>query len=397
MNKKRYLFISPYFYPEILPINNFFRELSKTKDVIVLTSLPSYRKNSFYDGYNYLGPYKERYGNIQIIRVPVIPRLGNTKFLILLFYFSFFLMSFFVGVIIAIKNRGKIIDIMSFGGSPVFTGYIGILMSFIAKCSSSIWIQDIWPEAIISTVGLKNRFFLKMIDNLQEIMWSKSDKIYCQSEVLFNFIKKKFPSKKSYLLHNTSGIKDKPVKNIKKKIEFSKLNLVYAGQIGFGQNLENILYSLTFNQNQNIILYLCGEGAAKENLVAKYRSKNIIFLNWLEEDEMFKLFEKCHMALVSLNAVGRQSLILPGKVQAYVEMNLPILSINSGATNEFVEKNQIGYSIRANEDCLKDEIYKIKKIITNKLYDNWLKNLNKINKSVFNKKLIVDKYLISHN
>ena len=49
---KKILIISPYFYPEDFPINNFVKELStKSYDVTILTGLPNYRNFGFYKKY----------------------------------------------------------------------------------------------------------------------------------------------------------------------------------------------------------------------------------------------------------------------------------------------------------------------------------------------------------
>ena len=50
--------------------------------------------------------------------------------------------------------RNKIQDTLTFCGSPVFVGFIGNMIAFFSKSTSSLWIQDIWPEAIISSKKL---------------------------------------------------------------------------------------------------------------------------------------------------------------------------------------------------------------------------------------------------
>ena len=95
--EKKILILTPYFNPEPFPINTFVNELIEREDISevkVITCLPNYRKYGFYKGYSILGPYVENYKKLKILRLPIIPRLSNSKFFILLFYLSFFVSSF---------------------------------------------------------------------------------------------------------------------------------------------------------------------------------------------------------------------------------------------------------------------------------------------------------------
>ena len=93
--KKKIVVITPNFYPENFPINNFVNTLSKNNNVEVLTSLPSYRLNKFYKGYNIFGPYNENINGVNIFRILTFPRLSNNKIVILVHYlFYFFSMTF---------------------------------------------------------------------------------------------------------------------------------------------------------------------------------------------------------------------------------------------------------------------------------------------------------------
>ena len=50
---------------------------------------------------------------------------------------------------------------MTFCGSPVYVGYLGTIFGKISKCESSQWVQDIWPEALITSLNLKKKNILQ--------------------------------------------------------------------------------------------------------------------------------------------------------------------------------------------------------------------------------------------
>ena len=97
MIKKKILIYSPYYNPEPFPINSFVEELSlrdKIDSVTIITSIPNYRNYKFYTGYSLFGPYYEKINNLNIIRLPVVPRFSNSKLAIFCFYISFCISSF---------------------------------------------------------------------------------------------------------------------------------------------------------------------------------------------------------------------------------------------------------------------------------------------------------------
>lgn len=276
-------------------------------------------------------------------------------------------MSSIIGLWIAFKNRRKITDILSFGGSPVFTGLIGNMMAKISGASSSIWIQDIWPEAITSTVGLENKIIIKLIESTQEYMWNNSTNLFCQSDSLLEYIKNKYPNKNTYLMYNPSRtVNTKKYKKIIRRA--NNINIVFAGNIGFAQNLEIILKAITSKSNKNISLFICGDGAARDYLEKKYNDYRVKFYGWLDEKELILVFNKSDFSLITLATTGRQSYILPGKVQTYLEYGMPIIAINSGATNELVKKNNLGIALDTNDNELtSDLIGSLKNINTKKI------------------------------
>ena len=93
---------------------------------------------------------------------------------------------------------------MTFCGSPVFVGFLGTIFAKLANCKSSQWIQDIWPEALISSLNVKNNIFLKFIDYLQTKMWQSTDIIISQSELLNQYFNKNFTNLCSVCVNNPS-------------------------------------------------------------------------------------------------------------------------------------------------------------------------------------------------
>ena len=83
------LIVSQYFWPENFRINDLAEALDGIDhNVTVLTGLPNYPEGKIYKGYQWRVS-KEKYKNINIIRIPIIPRGNASNIRLFLNYLSF--------------------------------------------------------------------------------------------------------------------------------------------------------------------------------------------------------------------------------------------------------------------------------------------------------------------
>ena len=338
IKKKKIIVFTPFYDPEPFPINTFVDDLKKSEEVEavkVITSLPNYRKYGFYDNFSIIGPYNERNKKIDITRLPVIPRLSNSFISIFLFYLSFFFTSSMYLVFFSLFNRNKYNHIITFCGSPVYVGYIGYVASKLLNIPSSQWVQDIWPEAIETTIGLENKLLKKIITFFQDKMWNCSDILFAESELLSKYLKDQLPNKNVITLYN-------PVrKNFENRDTINSRNsepvvFSYTGNIGKAQSLELVLEAFIKLNEDHYILNLCGNGAYLEEFSNRYNKRNIYWHGWITGRDLEEISRNTDYFILSLNSVGRQSLILPSKIQTYFQSKKPVICISEGASKELV-------------------------------------------------------------
>ena len=101
--KKHILVISQYFYPEQFRINDICVEwVSRGYKVTVITGIPNYPEGKFYENYSLFRNRKENYQEVEVVRLPLIPR-GNSSIMLALNYLSFVVSGYFWKVFTRIK------------------------------------------------------------------------------------------------------------------------------------------------------------------------------------------------------------------------------------------------------------------------------------------------------
>ena len=343
--KDKIIFFSPYYDPESFPHNALIDELAnRGNNVSVITSLPNYRKYGFYKGFSIVGPYFEKKKNLKIFRLPVIPRLNDKIYSIFFFYLSFFITSFIFLFFFSILYRNKYNYLISFCGSPVYTGIYGNIFSKLINAKHLLWVQDIWPEAIQTTQKKNLKYAENLINFFQSWMWNKADVLLSQSNELNNFLKQNSFAKENKILFNPvrEVFDSEKMSEIDKGKKNKTLVITYMGAIGAGKFLNEIIDSILLYKNSNIELNLCGTGSEYESLKKKYVSNRIKWHGWLAKKELDQISLTTDFFIFGLNTLNRQSLILPSKLQTYCMYGKPIICYSDGASKSFIKNNNLG-------------------------------------------------------
>ena len=329
----------------------------------IITNLPSYRINKFYKGYNFFGPYKENIKGVNIHRITTFPRISDKKFFILLHYIVYFISMTFYSVYYFIINRKKTKYIISYCLSPTFTALFGIIGSKITGAKHYNWVQDIWPEAIISSTNVKNTFFYKIIKIFQNFLFDKSELI-AQSDQMKSYFESKY-AKKINQINNIPRNLFQNQKISKNKIK-DRLVFSYFGNIGKAQKLDYFLNLFMKTNNKSFVIHIYGSGSEKNELMKKYKNEKIIWHQYMSELDLLEKYEETNYFLLPIDATGRQKYILPGKFSSYLFFCRPIIGFSNknSAIEECIKNNQLGTFID-----IDDKIEKNIKII-NQLFDN---------------------------
>ena len=323
---KKILIVHRYFSPDKSSCSeilyNLARFLStKIDEVDIVTSYPqryqfkiSREKLKLFDGntnlnIDRLALIKESYSGL--------PRIFN---------------AFFMGAVVIFKSIFKQYDIVICTTTPpVITAFFSAIASKIIGSRFIYYCMDINPEIGILTGILSNPIVVKTMFLLDKWTCSQASPVIVHSESMKQSIINRFSSKKklNFTIINSLTIKDfNTENNPSKKLNPSTFKIIYAGNIGRFQGLENVLRAFSLIKNSDVELILLGDGILKSKLLklSKKLNTNVRFINQIDHQSAKELIREADIGLVPLSE-NLYKYAYPSKTMTYLEQGVPIIAL----------------------------------------------------------------------
>lgn len=331
-------FISQHFHPEQFSNNVMAAYLAASgHKVDVLTAVPNYPAGKFFPGYSNRKNRRETWENVSIHRIFTVPR-GSRALRLIVNYLAFAI----CGMWSALFGRRPVPDVIFVSQlSPVLMCLPGIIMKWRYRTPLVIWVQDIWPESAIYTLGLKNPFVVKPLNWLCGWIYRRADLVLVQSAAFPPMIERfGIPGSKIEVLPNTAPDTFRPVaadpaSEIGQMMPETGFNLMFAGNIGESQDFDTYLATaerLAHRAELNWIIIGTGRDMARvqAEVCARGLEDRFRFLGRYPEGAMPAFFAHADAMLVSLkdNAIFR--LTIPYKIQCYMAAGKPVIASLNG-------------------------------------------------------------------
>jgi len=361
VNKSRICFFTPYFFPEEFKGNDVAFELSNRGYLVtVITPIPNYPAGKYYNGYSLFKKRKETKNNVNIIRLPVIPRGNGKRLSLSLNYMSYLLTSVIYILFFSIKKRFDVVFVHL--PSPFLVAIPAVIMANKQKIPLYLWVLDLWPESVKSAGGFSNNLILGVLNKMVISVYKKCTNILIGSEGYRSSIIQKgdFNKKLIYFPNWAEDVyKNSSIIDINDIFLFSDFSsddfiLLFAGNIGEAQNLDKLIESAKLTRdNIKIKWVFLGDGRyrdALEKKVKEYCLQDIVFFpGRFPLDTMPVFMKRADILLVSLKDELIFNLTIPAKVQFYMSQGKPILGMLNGDGAELISNAHCGYCVPAGD------------------------------------------------
>ncbi len=217
-------------------------------------------------------------------------------------------------------------------------------------------LRDIFPQnavdlGLINPRGFIYRYFRKM----EKELYSCSDAIGCMTEGNINYVIKNNPGIDPLKLHLIPNwIKPGLVLRNNDNTLIQDLGLtdkfivIYGGNLGLPQKVENIVeFSKIHQDKKDLVFLVVGKGTHKrrlEQLITREKISNVRLIDFLKRTEYDSLVSKSHVGFISLN----ENFTIPNipyKTLSYYNFKKPVFAIIDSNTDygKMIEEDESGF------------------------------------------------------
>jgi colanic acid biosynthesis glycosyl transferase WcaI len=249
-------------------------------DVIVLTTTPHYNlveselikqplsKKLF--GLYYVSDFK----GIQVYHLPLKKYKSTLNRIISFVYWH--ISSFVFALTI------KKINFVLSPSPPISIGLISLMIAKLKGAKAIYNVQEIYPDLLINQGSLKSQILITLLKKFEKFIYNYSAAVITIDQVFYSTILPRFANADK--LKIIPNFVDTDLYNpFKKNLEIpsvfgkdnGKIKVLYAGNIGFFQDWEPVLFAAKELLEENIEFWIIGEGVQKEYLQMEVQNQNL--------------------------------------------------------------------------------------------------------------------------
>lgn len=345
--KKHILVISQYFYPETFRINDMCQEwVKRGYQVTVITGIPNYPMGKFFEGYGYTKRREETWNGIHIIRIPLIAR-GSSSIGMVANYASFTISGFIMNLLTNIKAD----YVFTFEVSPMTQALIGCWYAKKHHVPHYLYVQDLWPENVLTVTGITNPLIIKPIDKMVDYIYKNADEIFATSPSFVEAIcnrKVKVSREKVHYWPQYAEEFYRPCekKRMEEIPEDGCFKIIFTGNIGTAQGLQILPKTAELLKDENIKFVMVGDGRYLDEFNQELKVRKVedkfIMISRQPAEKIPEFLAACDVAFLSFQDAPLWQMTIPAKLQSYMACGMPIIASASGETKRIINEAGCG-------------------------------------------------------
>lgn len=328
-------------------------------DVVVLTTTPHYNiiaedlaKQPFRN--HLFGLYST--STFHGIKVYHVYQRKYKHFLLRVLGFIFWhCMSFIIGL--CQKNISFIIS----PSPPLTIGFVSIILAKIKRAKVAYNVQEIYPDFLINLGSIKSRFIIKVLQWLERFIYKHSDAVITIDQLFYNTIKARvIDQSKLFVIPNfvdtslyTQNNNFAEVLDSKLFPKTASLKVMYAGNIGYAQDWEPLLFAAKSLMGLPIEFFIIGEGVLKDSIQQKINEiglDNVHLLPYQPRSSMSAVLSYADLHFIFMNP-DMDAQGFPSKVYTIMACAKPLVVISGNQTPlyNFLQKKECAFLIDSRE------------------------------------------------
>ena len=349
----RILILSQYYEPEPLPKpSDLAQALAERGHVVsVVTGFPNYPSGRLYPGYRFCLFQKEKINGVPLVRTFTLPYHGRSS-LGRIFNYASFMVSGVLGAFLSPPC-----DLIYVWHPPLTIGLTAWMIGLIKRAPFVYDVQDIWPESLTAAGKVNHPMVIWAMHQMERFIYKRAKHLLVVTPgAKKNLVGKGVPAEKITVAglwvdeaRFLEGSKENGVDVRGRYGLGSRFVVMYAGNMGYLQDLETILRCADIlRSEERIVFVLVGDGVERERLVSRARElalRNVIFVESQPTSVIPAFLSSADVLLVHLKYSEVHNLVIPGKTLAYLASGRPIIMAMNGAGGDLIREAKAGLVI----------------------------------------------------
>lgn len=369
------LIVTQYIYPEPFKSTELAFELAaRGYHVDVLTGIPNYPEGKYYSGYGLFKKRKEVVNGVTFYRCMQTPRKLLPGGVGLMLNYLTFMVNATLWVLFKFAWHKRYDAIITHEPSPITQIVPACILGNLKKIPVYSWIQDIWPDALVSAGGSIGQKLAPLVGKVTDWVYRNSTKLLITSKGMAPLINRNADySDKIIYYPQWSEDMMADLGNMPANIEnvrSENYNIMMAGSLNSGIGVPTLLALCEEMNNDAVNFVFVGGGSEEQNMRDFVRDKglkNVRFTGRKPFVDMPYYTQQADAMLLTLKKTEMKHLdiVVPARLQSYISGGKPVLAmIGSGAT-EIINEADCGYAVPAGDYKAMAEIIRTK-VLTDK-------------------------------
>jgi len=252
--------------------------------------------------------------------------------------------SFALNVLKATRNQQY--DLVFATSSRLMTASLGALIAQRKGCGLYLDIRDIFVDTLRDLLPARwGRFAASFFSPVERWTINSATRVNLISPGFLPYFNTRYPGREFTLY--TNGVDDLFINQVSTiqpatHVTSSKrLKVVYAGNIGSGQGLHQILPELAKRLTETVEFHLIGAGSALKDLklaLLQQKVENVQISPPMRREDLLRIYHQADVLFLHLNNLKAFRRVLPSKLFEYAATNKPIWGGLSGYAGRFAKK-----------------------------------------------------------